>query len=683
MSVSAQAEWTVRLTVEPDDFPPFLRTFGVADGATDGYNILHDIPLFLSDGDTTAFFPVSAMFITALSTDMRNARSAHHRWDLLFQNMPMSAIQWEIDSLPETGIFQASAFHADSTPADWVDMRISAVIVIPEGFHAAFRWSVPFGEDTIPPYVTAWSPPHGAVGVPRETAIYCEVYDDGAGVDEGTIELIVNGIGVTWLSTITAIEGGFSVHYEPPLAFGWDSDVRVILSAYDLETPANYVSDTVVWRTVADSMGHTVSGVVGTGDPLTPLSGAVVTIAGKADTTDFSGNFSIGDISTGFYTLRAQAEGYSTRTYYLPITADTTLQIRLNEIPPPDVLLIDFDSGSRPHIDGGDTLGEDDIVADQLSLNGYSFDRTSQNPSILDLRLDDYTYVVLVTPVRSETPHEVIPDAHLNVLSDWVEDGGRLLWIAPNAGDYADGTPAGQRFFELFGAVFESEGRPAEPTGNVDRLSGEARWFILNVDARYGLNSPADNYIAEFSPADEFTHTALASQSSSPAPVSAGGRVMFRDLPEHRAVISSILFGSINDGFFPNNKSAIFRACMDFLGKEFSIYECAERPSTMSISAHPNPFNGNCRLIIDDLGLGIDAIEIFDVAGRVVANIPVGEGPRAFPLDGNAKNGSTQGPSPTTRELLWQPAPSLPSGAYLVKANVGEQSITKRVVYLK
>ena len=46
------------------------------------------------------------------------------------------------------------------------------------------------------------------------------------------------------------------------------------------------------------------------------------------------------------------------------------------------------------------------------------------------------------------------------------------------------------------------------------------------------------------------------------------------------------------------------------------------KPEAFAISAYPNPFNGNCRLMIDDLGMGIDAIEIYDVNGRMVEELP-------------------------------------------------------------
>jgi len=115
----------------------------------------------------------------------------------------------------------------------------------------------------------------------------------------------------------------------------------------------------------------------------------------------------------------------------------------------------------------------------------------------------------------------------------------------------------------------------------------------------------------------------------------------------------------------------------------------AAMPKEISISAYPNPFNGNCRLMIDDLGLGIDAIEIFDVNGRMV-DVISSEG---FQPDEKSPT-YPQEISPFGRNdrrsvIVWQPADNIGSGVYLVRAtmqgNKGFQPLvqTKRIVYLK
>jgi len=100
-------------------------------------------------------------------------------------------------------------------------------------------------------------------------------------------------------------------------------------------------------------------------------------------------------------------------------------------------------------------------------------------------------------------------------------------------------------------------------------------------------------------------------------------------------------------------------------------------PSDFSLSAHPNPFNSAVSISAPENAI----VEIFDINGRMVDKIPVGEGHRALPSGGDAGNGSTQGCSPTG--IVWTPDKSLGSGVYLVRAKIGDESASKRIVYLK
>ena len=80
--------------------------------------------------------------------------------------------------------------------------------------------------------------------------------------------------------------------------------------------------------------------------------------------------------------------------------------------------------------------------------------------------------------------------------------------------------------------------------------------------------------------------------------------------------------------------------------------------------------------MIDDCGLWVDEISIFDIAGHLVAELPSpsvtlqkGEGGGSFSRstgkDGRAQRGRM-------RELVWTPEESLPSGIYLIKTSCGK-----------
>jgi hypothetical protein len=101
------------------------------------------------------------------------------------------------------------------------------------------------------------------------------------------------------------------------------------------------------------------------------------------------------------------------------------------------------------------------------------------------------------------------------------------------------------------------------------------------------------------------------------------------------------------------------------------------KPIAISLSAHPNPFNSAVSITVDCRGLinQTPTIEIFDMTGRMVAVIPVGDG-------SPVPSASGRGDLAPTR-FVWQPDASIGSGIYLVRATVGDESVTKRIVYLK
>jgi len=93
-------------------------------------------------------------------------------------------------------------------------------------------------------------------------------------------------------------------------------------------------------------------------------------------------------------------------------------------------------------------------------------------------------------------------------------------------------------------------------------------------------------------------------------------------------------------------------------------------PNHIFCSVSPNPFNSSVVITIADVGAGLAPakIEIYDLQGKVIMNRTL------------------QG---ADNEIIWQPEKSLGSGVYFVRARFGkltdrgEESITKRVVYLK
>ncbi len=652
-----QSEWVFEVSVEAPGTTIYIRSFGIADGATDSYDTWHDLPLFIDEDDTTVFFPVESGILSALSRDVRSNRPASHLWELEFQNMPPSIVTWLSDSLPEDGTFEVCVHHPDSSPTEWEDMRIIPLLPIPLSRNLSFRWSIPVGEDTIPPYVTNWTPADGDSDVALDTNISCEVYDDESGVDRETIELRVNGTDVTMLIEIDSIPGGYAVTYNPPLDFGWDSEITCILFAYDLETPSNLIRDTVRWWTMPDSISFEVAGTISAGDPPSPLSGAVVTISDKTDTTEGDGYYHFDSISEGAHTIRASAPGYVQESQWAWITSDTVFNFLLETAPPPDVLIIDYDSGSQPFED--DTTGEERKIAALLDYLGYTYEITPQNPDIGVIDLMPYRNIIIVTPVRGDVSHSIISDPELVILSDWLEDDNRILWVAPDGGpDYAEGTSTGEAFFDLFGAVYENDGRAYDTEGNVAHLIGNASDFWLDMDVEYRLNTLVDSYLDELSAAETTAYVAIWSQDSAPAPVIANGRMILYDSGTYRSVLTSFLFGGVIDGIFPNSAFNILRAAMDYLSEPSTVEDKGYyRPEITEIKAYPNPFNSSCIITARE------DVEIYDISGRIVKYLHTAQ----------------------NRRILWDglddTGQEIPNGVYLVRGVETARAI--RVVLLK
>ena len=115
---------------------------------------------------------------------------------------------------------------------------------------------------------------------------------------------------------------------------------------------------------------------------------------------------------------------------------------------------------------------------------------------------------------------------------------------------------------------------------------------------------------------------------------------------------------------------------VDSLGNHVAsgIRESDLIPDAITISAYPNPFNSAITISLSggvgasDARSGQVGIEIYDISGRLVADLPVtncGE-PQFVPTP-----------------QIWRPDKSISSGIYLIRARAGNNKITKPIVYLK
>lgn len=91
----------------------------------------------------------------------------------------------------------------------------------------------------------------------------------------------------------------------------------------------------------------------------------------------------------------------------------------------------------------------------------------------------------------------------------------------------------------------------------------------------------------------------------------------------------------------------------DSLGS-VEVKDIFRKPEILDISAYPNPFNSACRIITPDKS----DVAIYDILGRLVERIPDGD-------------------------IIWRPERNVTSGLYFIRANFGDNKLSKKVFYLK
>ena len=100
-------------------------------------------------------------------------------------------------------------------------------------------------------------------------------------------------------------------------------------------------------------------------------------------------------------------------------------------------------------------------------------------------------------------------------------------------------------------------------------------------------------------------------------------------------------------------------------GAECTLTEVDTTPPTnLALTAHPNPFNPNCKLAFTLPRTGHVSLKVFDVSGKEVATL----------IDAVHPGGR--------REFTWS-AGGLPSGVYLARLEAGEFRATEHLILLK
>ncbi len=112
------------------------------------------------------------------------------------------------------------------------------------------------------------------------------------------------------------------------------------------------------------------------------------------------------------------------------------------------------------------------------------------------------------------------------------------------------------------------------------------------------------------------------------------------------------------------NEILIEAGATDTVGMEFAVIDSGasiterDLPESHDLNIFPNPFNSSVRIAVEAYCNTSLQIRIYDIHGCLVDELRPGAN-------------------------VWQPDESVTSGIYLIKANLGDYSITRRAVYLR
>jgi len=337
--------------------------------------------------------------------------------------------------------------------------------------------------------------------------------------------------------------------------------------------------------------------------------------------------------------------------------------------PPATVLVLDWDDGDLL-ADGG-SAEESNVIVNLLNSIGVTDVLVSnQNEHLdrFDLTPSNYRAVIIITGAYPQAGY--MSDDDFNKLTAYLEAGGRIYmegvdmgWICND--DAAVGSEASLAFWELFRVNWDSDGEPAS-TGNVQTLTTNASWpdFGRRFEITYDYKTAADHYVDELSSNGAtmimVSQDGIGRMSAFRAPGTTG----------YRAVESAVYIGAMNTGLAPeaNLRARILGSILNFFGIPNTAVDekVSLLPNSLELRQnYPNPFNSSTSFTFALPTAGDIELSVYNVTGEKIQTVARGKYVAGV------------------HTVNWTTPQNLPSGIYFYSLKFNDETITKKLLYMK
>jgi len=334
--------------------------------------------------------------------------------------------------------------------------------------------------------------------------------------------------------------------------------------------------------------------------------------------------------------------------------------------PPAQILIYDFDDGDMLACGGEED--EADFIYNALlevSIPADSILLSEEGEPLDHFDLSNYQVVFIVTGAY---PQSTFSDEELTSLMEFLDGGGRLYIEGVDVG-YCYGDPDASsdvalNFFDMLGAVWEYDGESAED-GNVVYLDGTEDFFGMPLHLNYDFQELADHYVDELSASEDAT-VIMTSQETGPAPSVTSGRVICYANETYVTVLSSVYLGAMQDDEYPNLRTRVLGSVLNALGipNSYAGREVSAPDRVVLFQNYPNPFNPATGIKFYLPEAGSVELSVYNIRGEKVCTL----------VSGNLSEG--------THSFVWD-GKDAPSGVYLYRLRIGNESITKKMMLLK